>query len=143
MKKREIIANGLIALFLTLCQPSYADERQVPLDKAENETVYFLSFSIPEEQLVAVMKEAAEHKIPVYIRGLINDDMKSTAHAIKYLVQKYGIKGINIDPVRFDYYDINAVPALVKKCGDKFDVVYGNGNINSALELIKLEGDCK
>lgn len=128
---------------LGLCFQSYAEERKEPLNKVENEVVYFLSFSIPEIQLVAVMKEAERNQIPIYIRGLINNDMKATANAIKYLVQKHGIKGINIDPVRFDYYGVKAVPALVKKCGSNFDVVYGNGSINHALELIEQEGDCK
>lgn len=126
-----------------LCLQTYAEERREPLDKVENETVYFLSFSIPETQLVAVMKEAERNQLPIYIRGLIKNDMKTTANAIKYLVQKHGIKGVNIDPMRFDYYGIEAVPALVKKCGNKFDVVYGNGSINHALDLIEQEGECK
>lgn len=132
-------------LSLGLCVQAYAEdvERKEPLNKVDNETVYFVSFSIPETQLVAVMKEAERNQLPIYIRGLINDNMKSTANAIQYLVQKHGISGVNIDPVRFDYYGIKAVPALVKKCGNKFDVVYGNGSINHALELIENEGDCK
>lgn len=133
----------IFLLLLGVTSQAFALERKEPLNKVENETVYFISFSIPETQLVAVMKEAERHKIPVFVRGLINDNMKTTANAIKYLVQKHGTRGVSIDPMRFDYYGITAVPALVKKCGGKFDVVYGNGTINHALELIENHGDCK
>ena len=69
--------------------------------------------------------------------------MEDTAKVVMYLTRKYNIKGFLIDPVRFDYYGINAVPALVKKCGQKFDVIFGNGDIDQALELMKSEGDCR
>ncbi|NNH97761.1 type-F conjugative transfer system pilin assembly protein TrbC [Pasteurella multocida] len=109
----------------------------------ENEKAYFVSFSIPEPQLVAVMKSAERHDIPIYIRGLIGDNLDQTAKAILYLAQKYDVQGVLVDPNRFSYYDINAVPALVKKCGDKFDVIFGNGKIEQSLELINKEGECK
>lgn len=114
-----------------------------PLDHNENETVYFVSFSIPEKQLVTLIQSAEKLNIPVYIRGLVNNDMRATTKAILYLAQKYNIQGVLIDPLRFDYYQINSVPALVKKCGDKFDVVFGNVNLEQSLNLIKSQGDCK
>lgn len=136
--------NSLVALFgMCVAVHSYADERQAPLDQVEDETAYFVSFSIPEKQLVVLLESAERNNLPIYIRGLVNDDMKSTAKAIQYLAAKYGIQGINIDPVRFDYYGIRAVPALVKRCGSKFDVVYGNGTIMHALDLIEQQGECK
>lgn len=136
--------KSVIALFgLSVACYGYADERQAPLDQVEDEMAYFVSFSIPEKQLVVLMQAAERNNLPLYIRGLVNDDMKLTAKAIQYLAAKYGIQGINIDPIRFDYYGIQAVPALVKRCGSKFDVVYGNGTITHALELIEQQGECK
>lgn len=136
--------NRVVALLgISLTCQGYADERQAPLDQVEDEMAYFVSFSIPEKQLVVLLQAAERNNLPIYIRGLVNDDMKSTAKAIQYLAAKYGIQGINIDPIRFDYYGIQAVPALVKRCGSKFDVVYGNGTITHALELIEQQGECK
>lgn len=145
MKRNTNVANKWLVplLCLGIYVNAYAEERREPLNKVENETVYFVSFSIPETQLVAVMQEAERNQLPIFIRGLINNDMKTTANAVQYLVQKHGIRGVNIDPMRFDYYGIKAVPALVKKCGSQFDVVYGNGSINHALDLIEREGVCK
>lgn len=132
-------------LFLTLL-PAFCTaeaESTPPLDYNENEVAYFVSFSIPEQQLVALIKEAESHNIPIYIRGLVKNDMRATTKAMLYLATKYDVKGLLVDPVRFDYYGINAVPALVKKCGSQFDVVFGNVNIAESLALIKSKGDCK
>ncbi|KNE88606.1 hypothetical protein PSTG_17976 [Puccinia striiformis f. sp. tritici PST-78] len=71
-----------------------------PLDESPNETAYFLSASLPEKDLVPLIQAAEKHNMPVYFRGLINNDMKTTANYIQYLVGKYHIAGINIDPLR-------------------------------------------
>lgn len=127
---RGIMANSLIQ-----------DIR--PLDSNENEIGYFLSFSIPEKQLVTLIKGAENKNIPVYIRGLVRNDMRATTKAILYLATKYNIKGVLVDPLRFDYYGVDTVPALVKKCGDKFDIIFGNVDIGQALNELELKGDCK
>ncbi|EQA15451.1 type-F conjugative transfer system pilin assembly protein TrbC [Glaesserella parasuis] len=135
-----------IAILLLMLLPAFClaeTEPTPPLDYNENEVAYFVSFSIPEPQLVALIKEAENHNIPIYIRGLVKNDMRATTKAMLYLATKYDVKGLLVDPVRFDYYGIEAVPALVKKCGSQFDVVFGNVNLAEALALIKLKGDCK
>ncbi|TNH04062.1 type-F conjugative transfer system pilin assembly protein TrbC [Testudinibacter sp. TR-2022] len=108
-----------------------------------NEYGYFVSFSIPEKELVFLIEEAERHQIPVYLNGLVHDDMQATVKAMLYLVNKYNINGVLIDPVRFSYYQISAVPALVKKCGHQFDVIYGDINLKQGLSMIEREGDCK
>ncbi|WP_205884304.1 type-F conjugative transfer system pilin assembly protein TrbC [Pasteurella multocida] len=133
----------LLLFLLSFSGLVFAENNHAPLNMTENEKAYFVSFSIPEPQLVAVMKSAERHDIPIYIRGLIGDNLDQTAKAILYLAQKYDVQGVLVDPNRFSYYDINAVPALVKKCGDKFDVIFGNGKIEQSLELINKEGECK
>lgn len=138
----------LIGLLFSICLCVQADNEYIqteypPLEDKENELAYFVSFSIPEKQLVTLIREADRKKIPVYIRGLINNDMNRTAKAVLYLAQKYNIQGVLIDPPRFEHYGINIVPALVKKCGEKFDVIYGNVAINQALSLIEAQGECK
>lgn len=114
-----------------------------PQGLSDNELGYFVSFSIPETQLVTLIRTAEKRSIPVYLNGLVNNTIEDTAKVIMYLSLKYGIQGVLIDPIRFDYYGIKSVPALVKKCGQNFDVVFGNLDIEQSLELIKSEGDCR
>lgn len=115
----------LAALMLAL--GAQADERSRPLDQTPDEVAYFVSFSIPEKSLVALLRAAQREKVPVYLRGLEN---------------KYGVGSVNIDPLRFAHYGIASVPALVKRCGEKFDVVYGNLAVRDGLDLINARGEC-
>lgn len=114
-----------------------------PLNLSEEEMAYFVSFSMPEPQLVSAVKSAEQLGIPVYLNGLVKNSMGTTAKAMLYLAQKYNVQGVLIDPTRFSHYGIQSVPALVKKCGKKFDVIYGNVEIKQLLETIEREGDCK
>ena len=88
------------------------------------------------------MKAAEAKNIPVYFRGLINDNMDQTAKYMLNLITTYKVRGIQIDPVRFDRYGVKQVPALVRKCGDRFDIVYGNVALNQALDMINQRGEC-
>lgn len=108
----------------------------------ENETAYFLSASVPEKELAILMKAAEARDIPVYFRGLVGDNMEQTAKYMMYMVSTYKVRGVQIDPVRFDRYGVKQVPALVKKCGDHFDIVYGNVALNQALDMIDRRGEC-
>ena len=69
--------------------------------------------------------------------------MEQTAKYMMYMVSTYKVRGVQIDPVRFDRYGVKQVPALVKKCGDRFDIVYGNVALNQALSMIETRGDCR
>lgn len=117
-----------------------ADGTQV--SSTENETAYFLSSSLPDKELALLMKAAEAKNIPVYFRGLINDNMDQTAKYMLNLITTYKVRGIQIDPVRFDRYGVKQVPALVRKCGDRFDIVYGNVALNQALDMINQRGEC-
>lgn len=136
-----------IAFFLIgLCSFTVKAEslkERLPLNLSENEMAYFVSFSMPESQIVSAIKSAERNNIPIYINGLIDESMPKTAKAMLYLVQKHKVRGVLVDPMRFNYYGISSVPALAKKCGSKFDVVFGNANIDQLIELIDSEGDCK
>lgn len=124
---------------------AYAEDLNpsAPLNLSENEMAYFVSFSIPEPQLVLAIKSAEQLGIPIYLNGLIDNSMNKTAKAMLYLAQKHHVQGVLVDPTRFAHYGIQSVPALVKKCGNKFDVIYGNVEIKQLLETIEREGDCK
>ncbi|GJI56962.1 hypothetical protein HEMROJRC1_20740 [Rodentibacter sp. JRC1] len=140
---KKFFIGLILGISLSVHAQDYAQTEFPPVEDKENELAYFVSFSIPEKQLVTLIRAAEHQKIPVYIRGLIHNDMKRTAKAILYLAQKYNVQGMLVDPLRFEHYDIQAVPALVKKCGQKFDVIYGNVDLKQALDLIANQGECK
>lgn len=141
--KKLIIGLILATSFSVNAEMQYIQNEYPPIENKENEWAYFVSFSIPEKQLVLLIKDAEQKGIPVYIRGLLHNDMKRTANAVLYLAQKYNVQGVLIDPIRFENYNIELVPALVKKCGEKFDVISGNIELNQAQTLINSKGECK
>ena len=124
------------------------------------EAMLFVSFSMPKSLLFMLADEAATYDIPVVIKGLVDGDFKKTVHKFYALNKKsemegHKFKGISIDPVWFDDFQIERVPALVvvrrsKEClqqtkckAQTFDVVYGNSSIKTALELIGEKGDTR
>ncbi|WON75531.1 type-F conjugative transfer system pilin assembly protein TrbC [Serratia sp. UGAL515B_01] len=139
MEKKKLCCA--LILFMTSAM-SHA-EQALPLNEEQNEIAYFLSTSIPEKQLAIFIKSAEEKNIPVYFRGLIGDDMRKTARYIQYMIGKYHISGIQIDPVRYEQFSVEKVPALVKRCGTHFDIIYGNVSIKQSLEMIEKKGDCR
>ncbi|MBP2199059.1 type-F conjugative transfer system pilin assembly protein TrbC [Pantoea cypripedii] len=141
MEKTQLCCALTVALGLLLATISHAKVSQI--DATPNESAYFLSTSIPEKQLALLIKAAESHNIPVYLRGLVDDSMEQTAKYMLHLVSTYHVSGVQIDPVRFDYYGVQQVPALVKKCGERFDIIYGNIALNDALTLLDQRGECR
>ncbi|WP_245209542.1 type-F conjugative transfer system pilin assembly protein TrbC [Serratia fonticola] len=139
MEKKKLCC----ALILLLTSSFSSADQALPLNEEQNDIAYFLSSSIPEKQLAILIKSAELNDIPVYFRGLVGDDMQKTAKYIQYLVGKYQISGIQIDPVRYEQFSVDKVPALVKRCGTRFDIVYGNVSIKESLEMIDKKGDCR
>lgn len=107
-------------------------------EKPTEGALYFVSFSIPEEGL----KETRQYGIPATLRGLINNDMKTTTDAVMQLVKDGVTDGVQIDPTLYAQYNIRSVPALVVRCQTGFDVVRGNIRLKQALEKVAETGDC-
>lgn len=106
-------------------------------------TSVFVSFSMPNELIEALFKDAAHHDVPVYLNGLIDDDMKKTLARIFDYSQKYPNLSVQIDPFAFEQYHIDRVPALVVAQGDQFDVLYGNVTLDDGLLWLKRKGDLR
>jgi len=113
-----------------------------PVSHAD-EMAFFLSTSIPEKQLAILIKAAEARGIPVYLRGLVHDSMEQTAQYMLHLVSQYQVRGVLIDPVRFERYGVKQVPALVQSCGERFDILYGNVALSDALTLLAERGECR
>lgn len=81
MEKKKLCCA---VIFIML--PLFASAEGSPsYDDVQNEKAYFLSSSIPEKTLVALMQSAEKNQVPVYFRGLISDSMEKTAKYIQYL----------------------------------------------------------
>ena len=120
-----------------------AVEAELAQTQRESPFVYFVSFSIPEAGLKQMVPEATQLGIPTLINGLIDNDFRKTANAVFELTKESGDGGVQIDPKTFAQYGITQVPALVVRCEQGFDVMYGNIRLLSAIERIVREGDCQ
>lgn len=122
-----------------------------------NGAMLFISFSMPKSLILEMSHQAAVYHIPVIIRGLVNNDMRKTFQKVLDLQSYANTKhetfdGIKIDPVWFEQFSIDAVPALVvtqrpqgckfqQMCPNQpFDVVYGNQSIKDSLMDIANNG---
>ncbi|MEJ0230804.1 type-F conjugative transfer system pilin assembly protein TrbC (plasmid) [Klebsiella michiganensis] len=111
-------------------------------EKPAEGAIYFVSFSIPEEGLKQMLHETRQFGIPATLRGLVNNDMKTTADAVMQLVKDGVTDGMQIDPTLYAQYNIRSVPALVVRCQAGYDVVRGNIRVKQALEKVAETGDC-
>ncbi|AYJ96811.1 conjugal transfer pilus assembly protein TrbC [Klebsiella pneumoniae] len=111
-------------------------------DKPQQGAVYFVSFSIPEEGLKRMLGETRHYGIPATLRGMVNNDLKTTAEAVLSLVKDGATDGVQIDPTLYTQYSIRSVPSLVVRCQAGYDVVRGNIHVKQALEKVAQTGDC-
>lgn len=106
-------------------------------------TAVFISFSMPNALIEAICQEAANHDTPVYLNGLIDDDMRKTLSRIFKYSQKFPNLSVQIDPFAFEQYGIDRVPALVVANDNQFDVLYGNVRMDDGLLWLKRKGDVR
>lgn len=130
------------AAWLARLQQQSQQNMQASQRRSQPDALYLLSFSVPEEGLKLMIPEAAGFGIPSVINGLIDNDFRKTAAAVFRMTKENDNSGVQIDPDAFARFGIRQVPALVVRCGEQYDVVYGNLRIGSALEAVAREGDC-
>lgn len=111
-------------------------------EKPKTRARYLVSFSIPPTALIHMLQEAKRFAIPATIRGWVDNNLPATVQAVKRLVEKGQIEGVQIDPQPFTDYHIDAVPALVMECDSGVDVMRGNLHLEAALIRIAKAGDC-
>lgn len=112
-------------------------------DRPTHGALYFVSFAIPQAGLKRMLTEARRYDIPATLRGMVDNDMKTTATAVMALVQDGSASGVAIDPTRFREYGITSVPSLVVYCESGHDVIRGNLRLELALEKVVEKGDCR
>lgn len=136
----------------TALQKSGADSQA----DSGNGVIVFVSLGMPVLSLREIITDANRLHVPVVVRGVLNNDFKASAKVLYDVLHPPGLDpipgGVEIDPVWFEGYGIEQVPAVVAApsgitCTDKspctpdqFDVVYGNVPITEALTHIVENG---
>ena len=110
--------------------------------KPRQGALYFVSFSIPEEGLKRMLGETRHYGIPATLRGMVNNDLKTTAEAVLSPVKDGATDGVQIDPTLFSQYGIRSVPALVVFCSQGYDIIRETCGSASAGE-VAATGDCR
>lgn len=79
-----------------------------------------------------MLGETRHYGIPATLRGMVNNDLKTTAEAVLSLVKDGATDGVQIDPTLFSQYGIRSVPALVVFCSQGYDIIRGNLRVGQA-----------
>ena len=103
----------------------------------------FISASLPPATLHAIAAEAAPLRVPLVLRGFVGTSLQETLEQIKPLTDIGA--GLEIDPLLFEAYGVQAVPAVVKTCGARgegpFVLIYGLAP-TAALERLERQLPC-
>ena len=87
----------------------------------------FISASLTTSELVALARDSASLQAPMLLRGLVGSSLQETLLTLKDVVAQGA--ALEVDPLLFETYGIDAVPAVVLTCGARgegpFALVYG------------------
>ncbi|HVV69611.1 MAG TPA: type-F conjugative transfer system pilin assembly protein TrbC [Gammaproteobacteria bacterium] len=149
-----IIRTIFVLSFFMVADNSFAktEASQVTESKmSKNAVLIFVSFSMPPASLTQWFNQAEKIQAPLIIRGLVNQSFQQTQTQIHGLLTEHS-GWVILDPHLFDQYQINQVPAVVvrdtstscspdQSCIYPYDIVYGNVNLEYALQTIAQRGD--
>jgi type-F conjugative transfer system pilin assembly protein TrbC len=111
----------------------------------------FVSSSLPDVTMKALVSQSQAAGVPLVFRGLIKNDIKQTAKYIHAIVgSDQSNAGILIDPTLFERFSIDKVPAFtvaegLNECGaqttycpvDRYATVFGDVTLDYALEKLQ------
>ena len=103
---------------------------------SKNNILVFVSFSMPKHSLQQWLLQAEQISAPVLLRGLKHHSLKETLSEFQTL-QSQTKSGIQIDPMSFEQFGIDKVPAVVIQHPNDFDVIYGDVGLNHILDWLK------
>lgn len=100
---------------------------------------YFVSWSIPEQELKTSFREAFYLGATVVFRGLINDDMPKTIARIKAVAVDLNKEAphVVLDPVIFRQFGITAVPALAIAKDQHALIIEGSASLTQLLYRLR------
>ena len=120
--------------------------------KPTPQAIVFISFSMPALALRQTLRQAHHYHLPVVIRGLINNNFRTTVYRLFELTKHKDQGGVAIDPLWFRQFGITQVPAVVvshrpvscqqqTRCPQQdYDVIYGNLPLPRSLQLLSQTG---
>lgn len=110
-------------------------------NKPSNDTLIFISFSMPDEAIKSILNDSFDNNASVVINGLYENSMKATLKKISEFINESNNKsGIEINPNLFDEHKITKVPAYVFISNNDYDTVYGASSIQHAKDVIDSRG---
>lgn len=116
----------------------------------------FVSFSMPDQSLVNILRDAQKIHASVVIRGLIDNSFSKTFSRVTQLVKQGGGGGVELNPLWFKRFQITQVPTVIvlqqplscsppQDCSltlsDHFDKISGNISLIAALKEIAHRGE--
>lgn len=101
------------------------------------EIMVFVSTSMPAKSLTQWAKQVDDVKGTLVIRGFVNNSFKETIKVANTYFKDNVNGSFVIDPIEFQKYQINYVPAVVVRLGDEHQIVYGDMSLTAALEIIR------
>lgn len=119
--------------------------------ESQQGVIIFVSLGMPKPALRQLLVQAKAYKIPVQIRGLVNNSFVDTHNRLQEVMRKGKSVlngGVELNPTWFKQFNITKVPAFVaykrgmdcdlgKVCQNiHFDVLYGNISLEQALHLL-------
>lgn len=98
----------------------------------------FVSASMPQESLKALGREAQKIGAHVVFRGLVGETFPATQAYMKDLNI-----AAEIDPPKFDDFQVTVVPTFILTNNQTFDRVAGHISLFEALDQFRKKGDLK
>lgn len=103
---------------------------------SDQQIFVFMSFSIPDDIWISLSKELEIVGGSFVIRGLPEQSFQKLAAKILSLKEKGVNAPIQIDPKKFQEYQIQSVPTFLIKNGKIFDIATGNISLKYVLETL-------
>lgn len=143
----HLLAIALIGFTLWSPLSTLASESVSPetnhRSQSPSRAFVFISNSIPEAQLLTLAKDATALRLPLVLRGLPGASLQDTLEKMRPIAQ---IASIEVDPLLYEAYGVEAVPAVVLTCGDRgdgpFAILYGVGP-SAALPRLRKQLSCE
>lgn len=105
---------------------------------SKDQILVFVSFSMPEASIKALLTDSQDKNVVLVLRGLVEDSFVKTAQKLKELDPGDLKSGLEINPELFDEYAIKAVPTFVKIKDERVVArLRGNVSLSYALDAFK------
>ena len=101
----------------------------------------FMSFSIPDETWLSLSRELEKVGGIFVIRGLPNQSFKELAAKILSLKEKGVNSPIQLDPKKFQAYQLTSVPMFLIEEEKSYDKLMGNVSLKFAIEMMAQQGE--